>query len=45
MKAPNLMMLLTFELDLMINDHKKNTFLNIECFDETNYIAKLESGI
>ena len=45
MKAPNLMMLLTFELDLMINDHKKNTFLNIEFLDETNYIAKLESGI
>ena len=44
MKAPNLMMLLTFELDLMINDHKKNTFLNIK-LDETNYIAKLESGI
>ena len=43
MKAPNMMMLLTFKLDLIINDDKRTHF-NIEYLDETNYIAKLESG-
>ena len=44
MKAPNMMMLLTFKLDLIINDDKRTHF-NIEYLDETNYIANLESGI